>query len=100
MAAYLIADLEIVDAQAFEEYRRRVPAVIAAHGGRYLVRGGASEVIEGAWRPQRAVIVEFPSMDALRGFLASPDYQPLRVIRERSARSSLVAFEGVPGPGG
>ena len=75
MAAYLIADLEITDDRGFEEYRRRVPAVIAAHGGRYLVRGGATEVLEGTFTPHRTVIVEFPSMAALRAFYASPEYR-------------------------
>ena len=68
MAAYLIADLEITDDRGFEEYRRRVPAVIAAHGGRYLVRGGATDVLEGTLTPHRTVIVEFPSMASLRAF--------------------------------
>jgi uncharacterized protein (DUF1330 family) len=68
MAAYLIADIEVTDAQAYEEYRRRVPAIIAAHGGRYLVRGGAAETLEGTWRPNRTIVLEFPSIDALRAF--------------------------------
>jgi uncharacterized protein (DUF1330 family) len=95
MAAYLIADIEVTDAQAYEEYRKRVPAIIAAHGGRYLVRGGTAETLEGTWRPNRTIVLEFPSMDALRAFWGSPEYRPLRAIRERAARSSLVAVEGV-----
>jgi uncharacterized protein (DUF1330 family) len=95
MTAYLIADIEVTDVQAYEEYRRRVPAIIAAHGGRYLVRGGAAETLEGTWLPNRTIVLEFPSMDALRAFWASPEYGPLRAIRERAARSNLVAVEGV-----
>ena len=95
MAAYLIADLEITDDRGFEEYRRRVPAVIASHGGRYLVRGGATEVLEGTLTPHRTVIVEFPSMASLRAFYASPEYRALRAIREESAKSTLIAIEGV-----
>ncbi len=95
MAAYLIADLEITDDRGFEEYRRRVPAVIAAHGGRYLVRGGATEVLEGTLTPHRTVIVEFPSMASLRAFYASPEYRALRALREESAKSTLIAIEGV-----
>jgi uncharacterized protein (DUF1330 family) len=95
MAAYLIADLEITDDRGFEEYRRRVPAVIASHGGRYLVRGGATEVLEGTFTPHRTVIVEFPSMASLRAFYASPEYRALRAIREESAKSTLIAIEGV-----
>ena len=95
MAAYLFADIEVTDAAQYEEYRARAPAVIAAHGGRYLVRGGATEVLEGDWQPARTVILEFPSMAALKGFWASPEYAALRAIRERAAVSRLVAVDGV-----
>jgi uncharacterized protein (DUF1330 family) len=95
MAAYIIADIEITDLAAYEEYRQKVPAIIAAYGGRYLARGGTVEVLEGSWSPGRAVIVAFPSLAALRAFWASPEYQPLRAIRERAAKSNLVAVEGL-----
>jgi uncharacterized protein (DUF1330 family) len=98
MTAYLVADIEIHDEKAYEEYRRRVPAIIAQYGGRYLVRGSRCEVLEGEWRPQRGIVIEFPSIDAARRFLASPEYRPLRAIRQRAARTSLVAFEGVKAP--
>ena len=95
MAAYLIADLDITDPELFAQYRERVPAVIAAHGGRYLARGGPLEVLEGTWKPNRAVIVEFPDMASLKRFWASPEYQPLIELRQRSTRSRVVALEGV-----
>jgi uncharacterized protein (DUF1330 family) len=95
MAAYLIADIEITEPVGYEEYRRRVPAIIAAHGGRYLARGGATEVLEGTWQPRRSAIIEFPSLASLKAFWDSPEYQPLRAIRERSARSNLVVIEGL-----
>ena len=95
MPAYLIADIEITDPVGYEEYKKRVPAVIAAHGGRYLARGGASEVLEGTWRPKRSAIIEFPNLASMRAFWESPEYQPLRKIRERSAKSNLVVIEGL-----
>jgi len=55
MAAYLIANVDVKDAAAFEEYRKQVPATIARHGGRYLVRGGRVERVEGTWNPKRLV---------------------------------------------
>jgi uncharacterized protein (DUF1330 family) len=94
MPAYLFADVEVNDAAAYEEYRKHVPAIIAAHGGRYLVRGGASDVLEGSWKPRRSVILEFPSMAALKSFWASPEYQPFRTLRERAANSNIVAIDG------
>jgi uncharacterized protein (DUF1330 family) len=95
MAAYLIVDIEIIDPQAFEDYRKRVQAVIAAHGGTYLARGGTTEVLEGTWTPHRSVILEFPSMAALKAFYGAPEYQPLLALRQRSAKSTLVAIDGV-----
>ncbi|MGO9595585.1 MAG: DUF1330 domain-containing protein [Steroidobacteraceae bacterium] len=96
MTAYLYVDIEVTDPVAFEEYRRQVPAMIAAHGGRYLVRGGAAEVLEGDdWQPKRQVILEFPNMAHLKDFYDSAEYQPLKVLRQRSSKARLVAIEGL-----
>lgn len=98
MAAYLIADIDITDPVAYEEYRKRVPPVISAHGGRFLARGGAIDVLEGSWAPKRLVIVEFPDMAALRSFYQSPAYRPLIELRNRSAKSNVLALEGSAPP--
>ncbi len=95
MAAYVIADIEVTDREGFAEYQQKVPATIAAYGGRYLVRGGASEVLEGSWSPRRCVVLEFPSMAQLKTWYASPEYRPLIAIRERTTRSNLVVVEGL-----
>jgi len=95
MPAYVIADLEILDPVAFEEYQQKVPATIAAHGGRYLARGGTTGVFEGTWRPNRLVILEFPSLLQLKTWWESPEYRPLRALRERSARANVVVTEGL-----
>ena len=98
MPAYLIADIEVTDPTAYEEYRKQVPALIAAHGGRYLARGGSTTVLEGSWTPKRLVILEFRDMAALKAFHASPAYGPLAELRQRNARSNLVAVEGSAPP--
>ena len=95
MAVYLIADIEVLDSAGFEEYRRQVPGTIAAHGGRYLARGGATETLEGAWHFKRCVILEFPDMDRFRAWWSSPEYRPLRELRERTTRSNLVVTQGL-----
>ena len=95
MKAYLIADVEVIDSVGYEEYRQKVPATISAHGGRYLARGGTTEVLEGTWSPRRCVILEFPSLAQFKAWWASPEYQPLRAIRERTAKSNLVVTEGL-----
>jgi len=96
LAAYLHAHLEVTDPVGYEDYRRQVPAMIAAHGGRYLVRGGAATRLEGDGPPlQRQVILEFPDMAALMAFYRSPEYQPLIALRQRCSRGEIVVIEGV-----
>ena len=95
MKAYLVADVVVTDAAGFEAYRAQVPATISAYGGRYLVRGGETLVLEGDLSPNRVIILEFPSMARLRAWYDSPEYRPLRVLRERTARTTLLAIEGV-----
>ncbi len=95
MAAYLIADVNVADLAAYEDYRSRVPAVIEQYGGRYLVRGGAATAAEGDRAPNRMVVLEFTDMAALRRFYDSPEYAPLKAIRQRAARSELTFVEGV-----
>ena len=92
---YVIADVEVIDSAGYEEYRRQVPATIEAYGGRYLARGGATDVLEGAWSPKRCVIVEFPDMERFRAWWSSPEYAPIRAIRQRTTRSHLVVTQGL-----
>lgn len=95
MAAYLVAKVSVTDPVAFEAYRLQVPAVVAAHGGRYLARGGAIEWLEGETAPNRVVIIEFAGMAQLKAFYHSAAYRPLLEIRQRAARTSAFAVEGV-----
>ncbi len=95
MSAYLIADVEITDPVPYEEYRSQVMPTVTKHGGRFIVRGGAVETLEGSWKPGRFVIIEFPSMDALKRWYNSPEYDRLKKIRQRSAKSKVLAVQGV-----
>ena len=95
MPAYLYANVEVTDPAAYETYRARVPALIAAHGGRYLVRGGACELLEGEAMLARQVILEFPDMAHLKAFYGSPEYKVLIAIRQGASRGTLIATEGV-----
>lgn len=94
MPAYIIGSITVTDPVGYEEYRAKVPAVIAAHGGRYVVRGGQMEVIEGDWPLSRTVVLEFPDMARIKAFYDSPDYAPLLAIRKRTSVSNLIAVEG------
>jgi len=95
MAAYICGDLEITDPAAYEEYRHKVPAIMAMYDGRFVVRGGAAELLEGGPAPKRQVILEFPSMARLKAFYDSPEYRPLRDLRQRCSVGRLLAVEGV-----
>ncbi len=95
MPAYIYANVQVTDPSAYERYRAEVPGLIAAHGGRYLVRGGACEVLEGKATAQRQVILEFPDMAHLKAFYGSADYQRLIKVRQGASTGSLFAIEGV-----
>ena len=94
MAAYFIVELEVTDPAAFEEYRKQVSATIDKYGGRYIVRGGKSETLEGDWHPKRVVVTEFPSVEQAKRWYGSPEYKPLLALRLKSSRSKLILVEG------
>ena len=94
MAGYVIVDNQVTDEGVYAEFRNRVAATVDAHGGRYLVRGGAAEGIEGDWTPHRIVVIEFDSVDEAKAWLASPEYTEIRAIRAKSAIASVIVVEG------
>jgi len=98
MAAYVIAEVVVTDPAAFEEYRQRVPATIAQYGGRFVVRGGAVQPLEGDWRPGRLVVLEFPSLEQARRWYDSQEYREPKALRMRSAVTKAVLVEGLPSP--
>jgi uncharacterized protein (DUF1330 family) len=94
MAAYFIVEIDITDPVGFEDCRKRVPATIERYGGRYLVRGGTLETIEGGWTPKRVVVLEFPSIDQARRWYHSEEYRELKALRLRTSRGNIVLVEG------
>jgi uncharacterized protein (DUF1330 family) len=95
MVAYAIVDLDVKDPSKLESYRRDVPATVAKYGGRFIVRGGACEVLEGDWTPKRIVVLEFPTMDALKRWYHSEEYKPLLAQRLAHSAADLIAVEGI-----
>jgi uncharacterized protein (DUF1330 family) len=96
LAAYVIVDVEVLDPEPYKEYTAAVPATLAPFGGRFIVRGGGSETLEGDWNPVRIVVIEFPDFDAAKGWHASPEYQAILPIRLKHARTNfLTVVEGV-----
>jgi uncharacterized protein (DUF1330 family) len=96
MAAYVISELEVRDTTAMETYRALAAASIAQYGGRYLVRGGAAEAVEGGPPPKTLVIVEFASMARLREWYASVEYAEALKVRRTALERRLTFVEGVP----
>ena len=95
MAGYVIVNDDITDEALFEEFRSQVRATVEAHGGKYHVRGGATEVVDGDWTPGRLVVIEFESVERAKAWLSSPEYSAIRKIRLQAARASVIIAEGV-----
>jgi uncharacterized protein (DUF1330 family) len=95
MAAYVLVDIEVTDAEPYADYRRQVPPIVEKFGGKYLVRGGDLETLEGDWTPRRLVVLEFPSVEKARQFYDSEEYRPLKSLRISSTDSKMVLVEGV-----
>jgi uncharacterized protein (DUF1330 family) len=95
MPAYVIVEIEIHDPEQYEEYKRLTPASIAAYEGRFAVRGGFTEILEGGWNPNRIVVLEFPTVEKAKSWWASPEYAPAKELRQRIARTEMIVVEGV-----
>ena len=95
MPAYLISDVTVKDAGAFQAYRSRAAASIERHGGRYLVRGGTVDVLEGSWAPSTIIVVEFPDIERARAWYASPDYASALAFRDDALSRSLILVDGI-----
>lgn len=95
MPAYVIADTIIENPVLWDEYKRQVPATVERYGGRFAVRGGRFDVLEGTPGFHRIVMLEFPDMDAARRWYASPEYAPLIELRQRAGKAHLTLVEGI-----
>lgn len=95
MAAYVIADIEVTDLERYEGYKRLAGPAIEACGGKYLVRGGKTDVLEGKWQPNRLVVLEFESVEQAHAWWNSTYYADAKAIRQGSANSNMVVVAGV-----
>jgi uncharacterized protein (DUF1330 family) len=96
MPAYLIADVTVTDPERYPDYVRLVPATLEPFGGRFIVRGGQTEIAEGDWQPQRLVIIEFPSLEQAKAWYHSDEYAPAKELRQRYSDGRIVFADGVP----
>jgi uncharacterized protein (DUF1330 family) len=95
MLAYVIVDILVQDQKNYDEYKLLAPATVAAYEGKYLARGGKTEVLEGEWIPNRLVILEFPSLEQANFWFNSPEYAHPKEMRQLSTRTNMVVLEGV-----
>jgi uncharacterized protein (DUF1330 family) len=94
MKAYLVLDFAIHDLEGFRPYIAAIPAFIEKHAGRYIVRGVEPTIVEGDWRPERIVVIEFPARENAEAFLADPDCQVLFRVRHETTTSKLLLVDG------
>jgi uncharacterized protein (DUF1330 family) len=95
MSAYVIVEIDVVDPVGYEGYKKRASASVEKHGGKYIVRGGKTEVLEGDWQPKRIVVLQFDSMQRAKDWLHCEEYREPRKMRHRTARTNMILVEGV-----
>ncbi|MBW6473075.1 MAG: DUF1330 domain-containing protein [Anaerolineaceae bacterium] len=96
MTAYVIVDIEVIDPVNYETVKKLTPAIVAKYGGKYLSRGGVTQVIEGDWQPKRLVILAFENSDHAKTWLNSPEFAPIREMRAKTAITRMVLTESEP----
>jgi len=95
MPAYVLVEIDIKDPVRYEDYKRLAAPTVGAHGGRYIVRGGKTDVLEGARQPARVVVLEFPTAEDARRWWHSDAYAPAKAIRNACATTEMILVEGV-----
>jgi uncharacterized protein (DUF1330 family) len=95
MPAYIIVDIDITDPIGYEKYKELAGPTVEAQGGKYIVRGGKTEILEGDWQPKRIVVLEFESAQRAKDWLNSEEYQEPRKMRHRTARTNMILVEGL-----
>ena len=95
MSAYVIVEIDIIDPVGYEEYKKLAGATVEKYGGKYIVRGGRAETLEGDWNPKRIVLLEFESMQRAKDWLNCEEYREPRKMRHRTAETKMIVVEGV-----
>jgi uncharacterized protein (DUF1330 family) len=95
MSAYVIVEIDIVDPAGYEEYKKLAGATVEKYGGKYVIRGGAVETLEGKWKPKRIVVLQFDSMQRAKEWLNCEEYREPRKMRHRTAKTKMIVVESV-----
>ena len=94
MPAYFIVEIEVLDPVGYEEYKKLAGATVEKYGGKYIMRGGKTEVLEGDWKPKRIVILEFPTMERAKEWLNCEEYREPRKLRHATSKTNMILIEG------
>ena len=94
MKAYVIVDVAISDPARYEDYKKLTPGSLVPYEGKFIVRGGQSETLEGTWQPGRIVVLEFPSMEQAKAWWSSEGYAPAKAIRQSASVTQMIVVEG------
>lgn len=95
MPAYIIVEVSIHNPEEYASYKKLTPASLEPYQGKFIVRGGATETLEGDWSPERIVVLEFPTTALAKQWWSSPEYTPAKEIRQRNAHTKMILVEGV-----
>jgi uncharacterized protein (DUF1330 family) len=95
VSAYVIVEIDVHDPVGYEDYKKQAGPTVEAKGGKYIVRGGKTEVLEGEWKPKRIVVLEFPSGEKAKEWLNCEEYSEPRKMRHRTAKTNMILIEGV-----
>ena len=95
MPAYVVTNIDVLDPVRYEDYKKISSASVEKFGGRFVVRGGKVEALEGTWSPKRFVIVEFPSAERAKEWWSSAEYAPGKKLRQETAHTEMILVEGI-----
>ena len=94
MKAYVIVDVRIEDPARYEDYKKLTPGSLIPYEGKFVVRGGRAETLEGSWKPGRIVVLEFPSMEKAKAWWSSEGYAPAKALRQSASTTEMIVVEG------
>lgn len=94
MKAYIIVDVKVTDPVRYEDYKKLTPGSLVPYGGKFIVRGGACEILEGSWDPGRIVVLEFPTLAKAKAWWSSEGYAPAKALRQSASTTQMIVVEG------
>ncbi len=95
MPAYIIVDVNVTNPQRYEDYKKLTPGSLIPFDGKFIVRGGAAETLEGDWHPGRIVVLQFPSMEKAKAWWSSDGYAPAKALRQATSITRMIMVDGV-----